>query len=106
MAVISATPTKTEQSSALTRLSPGRALKLVPFIALGFDAVMVTLVSLLAATLHPIVPIFDAAEDLGSTLTLAGPLMGLGWLVGIAIIGGYDANVFGSGADEFKRVFR
>ena len=34
MAVISATPTRT-QSSALTSLSPSRALKLLPWVALG-----------------------------------------------------------------------
>jgi exopolysaccharide biosynthesis polyprenyl glycosylphosphotransferase len=105
MAVISATP-RTRQSSALTRLSPGRALKLLPYVALGADALVVALVSVLAAQLHPIIPIFNSAGDLHSTLTFAGPLMALGWLVAIFIIGGYEVAVFGSGSDEFRRVFR
>jgi exopolysaccharide biosynthesis polyprenyl glycosylphosphotransferase len=106
MAVISATPTRTEQSSALTSLSPGRALKLVPIAALGLDALMIATVSVLAAFLHPIVPIFDAGEDLGHSMALPGVLIGLGWLLAMSIIGGYEAGVFGAGPDEFKRVFR
>jgi exopolysaccharide biosynthesis polyprenyl glycosylphosphotransferase len=105
MAVLSATPTRI-QSSALTSLSPGRALKLVPFAALAVDVALVAAVSLSAAILRPVLPVFDSASGLTSTLDVAGPLMALGWLFAISLMGGYGPSVFGSGIEEFKRVFQ
>jgi exopolysaccharide biosynthesis polyprenyl glycosylphosphotransferase len=49
--------------------------------------------------------VFDAKGDVSSTLQVAGPLVLLGWLVVIAIFGGYRDDVFGAGTDEYKRVF-
>ena len=103
MAVISATPTRT-QSSALTSLSPSRALKLLPWAAFGADVLVVTFVSLAAAVLRPVLPVFDSAAGLTDMLDVAAPLMAFGWLVAIALLGGYDHTVFGAGSEEFKRV--
>ena len=49
-------------------------------------------------------PMFDAqaADDLASRTT--GPLLTLGWVLVIALGGGYRKQVLGGGSDEYKRV--
>jgi exopolysaccharide biosynthesis polyprenyl glycosylphosphotransferase len=49
--------------------------------------------------------LFENPADVSSSLAIAGPLIVLGWLLIIALMGGYRNDVFGAGTDEYKRVF-
>src|SRR5688500_5723562 len=92
------------QSSSLISLSPGRALRLLPWAAFALDALLIGVVSLVAVVMRGRLGIFDAATDLSASLQVAGPLMVVGWLVCLTVLGGYDHTVFGSGPEEYKRL--
>ncbi|WP_322937088.1 sugar transferase [Nocardioides bizhenqiangii] len=81
-----------------------RSLKFVPFMLVLLDVAVVAAVSGLASFFDNGMPMFDAqaADDLGSRTT--GPLVTLGWVVVIALGGGYRKQVLGGGSDEYKRV--
>jgi exopolysaccharide biosynthesis polyprenyl glycosylphosphotransferase len=68
------------------------------------DILVVVLSGLLALIGRLHLVIFDSAADVSSNLRLAGPLMVLGWVATIYFCGGYRADVFGAGTDEYKRV--
>ncbi|GAW48475.1 Exopolysaccharide biosynthesis polyprenyl glycos ylphosphotransferase [Nocardioides sp. PD653] len=84
--------------------APSRALRYLPTSALLLDLAIVATVGLLAITGRRRLPIFENAADVSSNLTVAGPLVVLGWILVIAFMGGYRNDVFGAGTDEYKRV--
>jgi exopolysaccharide biosynthesis polyprenyl glycosylphosphotransferase len=92
------------QSSALMSLSPGRALRLLPWVAFAVDSILVAVVSLMAVVLRGRLGFFDAATDLSASLQVAGPLMVVGWLASLTVLGAYDHTVFGAGPEEYKRL--
>ncbi len=44
--------------------------------------------------------------NIGEHLTVAGPLFVAGWVLAIALFGGYRAGFFGAGTEEYKAVLR
>ena len=83
---------------------PSRALRYLPVSALVLDLVIVTAVGVLAVWGRKGLGIFENPADVSSSLAFAGPLIVLGWLLIIALMGGYRNDVFGAGTDEYKRV--
>ncbi|MBA2954534.1 exopolysaccharide biosynthesis polyprenyl glycosylphosphotransferase [Nocardioides sp. MAH-18] len=60
---------------------------------------------MLAVSVRKRLDVFDGPADITTSLMMVGPLLVLGWLVAIALFGGYREDVFGVGTDEYKRVF-
>ena len=91
------------QTTALTRRS--QAWTSIPLFALVIDLALGALSALAAVEGRESTRLFDQAGDVSSTLGIVGPLAILGWLACIYLMGGYRADVFGAGPDEFKRLF-
>lgn len=49
--------------------------------------------------------LFEDGAMVFDSVLVVGPLMLLGTVAGVAVLGGYRPEVFGAGTDEFKRVF-
>jgi exopolysaccharide biosynthesis polyprenyl glycosylphosphotransferase len=81
-----------------------RSLRLLPFVLIVLDAAVLAATVGLASLIDAGMPMFDAraADDLASRTT--GPLVTLGWVLVIALGGGYRQQVLGGGSDEYKRV--
>jgi exopolysaccharide biosynthesis polyprenyl glycosylphosphotransferase len=84
---------------------PSRALRYLPLTALAFDLVIMTGVFVLAVLGRNRLDVFKNPTNVTDSVQVAGPLVLLGWLVIIALFGGYRDDVFGAGTDEYKRVF-
>jgi exopolysaccharide biosynthesis polyprenyl glycosylphosphotransferase len=81
-----------------------RSARVLPFAALLLDLALVTLSGSVALYGRERTHLFNDQAEIGSTLGIAGPLMVLGWVLVIYLVGGYAADSFGGGAEEFKRV--
>ncbi len=81
-----------------------RSLRLVPFFLVLLDVVVIAAGSGLASFIDSSMPMFDAdaADNLASRTM--GPVLTLGWVLVIALGGGYRKQVLGGGSDEYKRV--
>jgi exopolysaccharide biosynthesis polyprenyl glycosylphosphotransferase len=93
-------------SRARSLASPAsRSLRFLPITLVTLDMFVVAVVSFLAALLDDGMPGFDphGAADLANRTT--GPLVTLGWILVLALGGGYRRQVLGGGSDEYKRVF-
>jgi len=90
-----------------TRVSaPARGgLRYIPTVAFGTDLVLVTF-SVFAAILgRESIPFATlGTTDVGESLTVAGPIMIVGWVAAIFLLGGYRPQVFGAGLDEYKHM--
>ncbi|MEP9363496.1 sugar transferase [Nocardioides sp. CN2-186] len=84
--------------------TPSRALRFLPATALVLDLAIITVVGMLAVWGRQRLGVFDNPADVSSSLTYAGPLILLGWLLIIAAFGGYRDDIFGAGTEEYKRV--
>ena len=49
---------------------------------------------------------FETSTEFTSSLGVVGPLIMLGWIATIALLGGYARSVFDAGTDEYRRVVR
>ena len=76
----------------------------VPLAALVLDAAVVVGALFLAAALRVRLDFFADPVGIEQGLAEAGPLMGLVWLVMLRLQGSYQVEIFGAGADEYKRV--
>ena len=87
--------------------APARGgLRYIPTVAFGIDLLLVTF-SVYAAILGRqslAFPLADGATDVGEALSIAGPVMIIGWVATVYLMGGYRPEVFGAGLDEYKRV--
>lgn len=83
---------------------PSRALRFLPASALVLDLAIIAVVGVLAVWGRQRLGIFESSADVSSSLTFAGPLILLGWLLIIAAFGGYRDDIFGAGTEEYKRV--
>ena len=83
----------------------GRLLHALPVTALVIDLIVMIAVGLVAILGRRELDFFTASFDVEQSVTVAGPLIILGWLATIAISGGYETDIFGAGMDEYKRVF-
>src|SRR4051794_18941716 len=92
---------------ATTRVSaPARGgLRYIPTVAFGTDLVLVTF-SVFAAILgRESIPFAQlGTHNVGDSLTIAGPIMIIGWVTAIFLLGGYRPQVFGAGLDEYKHM--
>ena len=92
-----------------TRISTptrGGGLRYIPTVAFGTDLVVITL-SVFAAILGRSTIPFPMSEQelqIGDSLSVAGPLMIMGWVAAIFALGGYRPKVFGAGLDEYKSI--
>ncbi|GAB3248873.1 sugar transferase [Nocardioides dilutus] len=98
------TTTTTEMRQRIDTGASSRALRLLPGTALLTDLGLVAASVLLAALGRKHLALFSSSADVSSSLVVVGPLLGLGWLALIYFCGGYRAEVFGAGTDEYKRV--
>jgi exopolysaccharide biosynthesis polyprenyl glycosylphosphotransferase len=72
--------------------------------ALAVDVVVVAMSGVLATLGREHTHLFDKELEVHSSLNVAGPLILVGWILVIFLVGGYRRDVFGVGADEYKRV--
>jgi exopolysaccharide biosynthesis polyprenyl glycosylphosphotransferase len=94
-------------SERLTRSTPATLMQranALPMLALALDIVLVALSGVLAVYGRESTPLFDNQTEIRSTLGIAGPLALAGWIVLIYQVGGYRTDLFGVGAEEYKRV--
>ncbi|MCL8027589.1 sugar transferase [Nocardioides bruguierae] len=84
--------------------APSRMLRYLPTSALIIDATIIVLIGALAVTGRRELPLFGEPASVEMSLVIAGPLILFGWLLAVALNGGYRKDVFGAGLDEFKRV--
>ncbi len=82
-----------------------RHLRYLPRVAMVIDLVAILTAEVVAGFGRNLLPAFTTSSlDYVPRILLAGPLVALGWIGVIALLGGYDKSVFGAGTDEFKRV--
>jgi exopolysaccharide biosynthesis polyprenyl glycosylphosphotransferase len=93
-----------ERRSELTA-RPSRALRYLPFTALGLDIVVLAATTVIAVLGRESLGHFFGHVELSPTAGLVAPYMVLGWLVVITAFGGYQESTFSAGTDEFKRIF-
>lgn len=96
-------------SDRRTRLfvdAPSRALQYLPATAFVLDAAVITGAAALAALGRERLHVFETPADVSASLWMVGPLIVLGWLASVALVGGYAKSVFDAGPDEYKRVVR
>ena len=84
---------------------PSRALRYLPFTALGLDIVVLAWATVMATLGRESLGIVLGDAELSGTVGLVGPFILLGWLAAIGLFGGYQESTFSAGIDEFKRVF-
>lgn len=82
-----------------------RYLRALPITALAIDIAIMIGIGLVAIVGRRELDIFTSSADVESSVTVAGPLIIVGWIATIAITGGYKKDVFGAGTDEYRRVF-
>jgi len=80
-----------------------RALLALPLTALFLDVVLIACVVALAAIGRGHL-LASPSPQLSTTITAVGVPVAIGWIVIIALRGGYAQGVFGAGADEYKAV--
>src|SRR3954454_976170 len=90
------------ERAPITPVRRSRRLRYLPLIALVFDLLAVTGAAALAAIGREQFGFFDNPADVSSNLSVAGPLIVLGWVLAIAVLGGYRHSVFGAGTEEYK----
>ena len=96
--------TLSEQAARVAVRRRSRLLGTLPVAALLLDLIVVVLATGLAVLGRSHLMIFNGPADVSSGLYVAGPLIVVGWLAMIYLVGGYKSDVFGAGTDEYKRV--
>ena len=93
-----------ERTHRLVGAKPSRTLRHLPLAVLVVDVVVMTIVGALAVLGREQLHLFESGALVRDTMDVVGPLMIAGWIATIALLGGYQREVFGSGTDEFRRV--
>ncbi len=81
------------------------ALRYLPALTLLMDVLLIAVSGTLAVLGRQQMPWLMRPTAITESVGAAGPLMLVGWVAMIAILGGYRADIFGAGTSEFKRVF-
>ena len=108
-------PERTFVPSVASLRIQSRALRALPLTALVLDLLLLGATVALAFYGRTKVFVFDSGNSLGLSQTGTGPTLAqsiafvavpllIGWILLIALRGGYDRGVFGAGADEYKTV--
>ncbi len=87
--------------------APSRGgLHYIPTVAFGIDLVLITFSVFLAILGRESLafPLDDGGAKVGQSLDVAGPVMIIGWVAMVFLLGGYRREVFGAGVDEYKRI--
>ncbi|NYJ02826.1 exopolysaccharide biosynthesis polyprenyl glycosylphosphotransferase [Nocardioides thalensis] len=90
-----------QRAAAVTR---SRTLPYLPWIVLLTDAAILAVVTVLASLGEHGIPFLDPDAPVDIATRIAAPSIAVGWLLMLAIGGGYRRQVLGSGSDEYKRV--
>ena len=96
---------QTRPATASLTLPAGRALRALPATAFLSDLVIIVLTCAVGVAFRDSIGTRET-YSIAQTLGIAGPLMIGGWLVTLTMVGAYQSDVFGAGADEYKRVVR
>jgi exopolysaccharide biosynthesis polyprenyl glycosylphosphotransferase len=83
-----------------------RALQYLPLTAFVLDVVAIALACVTAVVGRSHLGLFADSADVRGMASEVAPFLALGWLAAIAAFGGYRADVFGAGTDEYQKVFR
>ena len=100
MAIISEQATGRFASTTVSR----RALGLLPVILFAVDIVLIATAGVVATLGRERLSWPGMEVSVRESVGAVGPLMLLGWVAVIAVLGGYRAEAFGAGTDEYKRV--
>jgi exopolysaccharide biosynthesis polyprenyl glycosylphosphotransferase len=94
-------------SETTSRWSGARSrwLRALPVTALTIDVAVMIGIGLIAIVGRRELDIFTSSASVESNVTVAGPMIILGWIATIALTGGYKRELFGAGTDEYRRVF-
>src|SRR3954453_20291383 len=86
--------------------STPRSIRLLPVAAFGTDLVLISCAVVIALLGRGVITIPDATtpEELSRSLIVAGPLIMLGWVTAIFLVGGYRPQAFGAGLEEYQRL--
>ncbi|WP_214058020.1 sugar transferase [Nocardioides aquaticus] len=77
----------------------------LPLTLLALDVALISVAGTIAVLGREELSIFDvSAGGIRESVGMVGPVMLLGWVAAIAVLGGYRQEVFGAGTDEYKRV--
>src|SRR3954466_1728916 len=90
-----------------TRVSapPRGGLRYIPTVAFGTDLVLVTCSVFAAIMGREAIPFANLpSHNVGDSPTVAGPVMIIGWVIAIFLLGGYRPQVFGAGIEEYKHM--
>ena len=90
---------------ARTTTAPRSTAGFLPFAVFACDVVAIGLAVVAALLGRGSVGLPDAAAStLSESLELAGPIIVVGWLAILVLMGSYRQAIFGAGIDEYKRV--
>jgi exopolysaccharide biosynthesis polyprenyl glycosylphosphotransferase len=95
-----------ERGTGTSVTPPSRALHYLPGTAFLLDLAAIVIACGAAVLGRSRLDVFDEPANIASSATMVAPFLAAGWLAMIALAGGYRADIFGAGVDEFKRVGR
>ncbi|GHJ58697.1 polyprenyl glycosylphosphotransferase [Nocardioides sp. OK12] len=96
--------TTSDHAQATSTATPSRMLRYLPTSALIIDLLLMTIVGLVAIVGRRHLDLFASSASVEEQVVIAGPLMILGWIAALVILGAYHRDVFGVGTDEYRRV--
>lgn len=91
-----------ERRARLARTEPSRALKSLPVITAGVDAIVLVIVMTFAVVARESPGLFGSAIEV--QLAWAPPAIVAAWLLTLATLGSYHRTVLGAGTEEYRRV--
>jgi exopolysaccharide biosynthesis polyprenyl glycosylphosphotransferase len=89
----------------LQQQSSKLSLSMLPVLALGIDLVAASLTLTIAGLGRNELGALDPAKtNAQPELAIAGAVAAVGWILAIALLGGYQSKVLGAGTNEYRRV--
>ena len=93
-----------EQRARLTSVTPSRFLRYLPGTAFLLDFAIIGLCTVVAVLGRQRLSFVNGPTDVSEMAMVAGPLIAVGWLFVLLVMGAYAPSVLGAGTDEYKRV--
>lgn len=101
MTLLSESPT----ANAVRRGQRNHVLDYLPALLLLLDVALIAAAGAVAVLGREQLPFLDQATGaIRESVGMIGPLMLVGWIGMVAVLGGYRHEIIGAGTDEFKRV--
>src|SRR4051812_16119133 len=89
--------------SGVHKKSPSESISLLRVVTLGIDLVAVAVVLTLAGLGRARLGIFaPSLVDFMPAVAAATPVIAVFWVLSIAVLGGYQGQVFGAGTEEYR----